>query len=242
MGASISRLQRAGGNSQAAIAGLEGEIAGGKLNLADPQYAGYQDPATRQAWLDSKIHETTKGKGSGILGKALKLIAIPAQALGGPVLGLGLRAAGELARTGSVKKIQLGRQAGHTALQQAAMAAAAGAGAAAPAVAGVGAGTGSAGTGILAGAKGLIGKVGSAISKNPLKAAQIGLAGLSAVQGAKRQGQADTLLQGATNRVLTPTPRVDLGSMFADPGNPYAPGRAVLPNRAAAAARAALGG
>src|SRR5438093_283500 len=108
MGASISRLQRAGGNSQAAIAGLENEIKSGQLNLRDPQYAGYLNPATRAAWENSKINQTTKGKYSGVLGGAVKLIskAAPLAALipgVGIPLAAGIGAAGRLAGGGGVK-------------------------------------------------------------------------------------------------------------------------------------------
>lgn len=43
------------------------------------------------------------------------------------------------------------------------------------------------------GVGGALGKIGSAIGKNPGKAAQIGLAGLSTIQGAQQQGKAGKL-------------------------------------------------
>ena len=79
------------------------------------------------------------------------------------------------------------------------------------------------------------------VQKNPLKAAQIGLGGLSAIQGAKRQGQSDELLRSSVNRLNTPRVRVDLSDTFADPNNPYALGRGAN-SSAQRNARYALGG
>lgn len=228
MGAEQSRLTKAGGNRQQAIAGL----------LADPspvvaaaraKYAN--DPAGFAAWENSKINETTKGKYSGVLGGAVKLIskAAPLAALipgVGIPLAAGIGAAGRLAGGEGVKGALVGGLEG---------------GAGAALLGGKGIGGVSALAKKATSSQGILTRAIDYAKRKPLQAAQIGLGAASAIQGAKRQGQADTLLQGATNRVSTVTPRVDLTDMFADPGNPYALGR-TGPNRAALAARAALGG
>src|SRR5258706_5383515 len=69
MGASISRLQRAGGNRQQAIQGLLNDPSP-VVAAAKAQYAN--DPAGFAAWENKKINETTKGKYSGVLGKAIQ--------------------------------------------------------------------------------------------------------------------------------------------------------------------------
>lgn len=87
---------------------------------------------------------------------------------------------------------------------------------------------------------GILGKAIDYVSKNPLKAAQYGSAALSTIQGARRQGQSDKLLNNAVGRLNAPRTPINLSSMFADPNDPYRGGGGT--NRAAGAARASLSG
>lgn len=101
-------------------------------------------------------------------------------------------------------------------------------------------GTGAKGAAGAAAKSGILGKAWDYIGKNPLKAAQYGSAALSTIQGARRQGQSDKLLNNAVGRLNAPRSPIDLSSMFADPNDPYRSGGG--PNRAAASARASLSG
>lgn len=65
-----------------------------------------------------------------------------------------------------------------------------------------------------------IGKIGDWITDDPLRAAQLGLGAVSAVQGAKAAGQANKYRTAALSRIAPPQ-REDLSGIFADEGNPY---------------------
>lgn len=250
MAASISRLARAGGDRQAAIAGLESDLASGKLNMSDPQYAGYRNPATRQAWLNSKISESTKGKYSGVLGKAVKFVSKAAPFVLPFVPGLGPIAAGALSAGAGLAG---GKNLKDSLLQGVAS----GAGSAVLGGQGYKGVTGAFGRakdialgksveGARAG--GLIGKGGflSRTAKSvggPLNLAQIGLAGANAIQGAQAGSRANAALDRSVGALpVGPAPaREDLSTLFADPANPYA-NMGTGPSRAARSARAALAG
>lgn len=87
---------------------------------------------------------------------------------------------------------------------------------------------------------GILGQVWGGITKNPLKAAQIGLGAMSAVQGAKRAGQADQLINRATAPLPSQNGRINLDSLFADESNPYSRPRGT--SLAAASAKRSLAG
>lgn len=91
------------------------------------------------------------------------------------------------------------------------------------------------------GAGGLLGKIGSAIGKDPMKAAQIGLAGLGTLQGAQQQAKAgkintqiqeqamaeqaqrNALKQQLMARIGQPPPQApNLSSLYAGSSNPFA--------------------
>lgn len=244
MGASISRLQRAGGDRNAAIAGL----------LADPspvvaaaraKYAN--DPAGMQTWVNQKINETTKGKYHGVLGKIGKVVekVAPIAALAipglGPVASAAIAAGGTAAgRAAQGKSVNVGNTlltgaagyAGNKLLRgQGVKALIGGAPNAAGAAGTAAAAGGGGGSGLLHGALDWAGK-------HPLDAAQLALAGVGTIQGAQRAGQADELRRGALASV-DPNAHAAMGPpSTVDPNNPY--GGQVTYNRARRAALASL--
>ena len=251
MGASISRLQRSGGDVNAARASLDADYTAGKFSPA--QRALYENPATRDAFYQKYTNQTTKGKYSGVLGKAVKLVskAAPLAAL---IPGVGvpaaaaIGAAGRLAGGGGVKGAVIGGLEG-------------GAGAAllggegykglggvvdrakdliGGKVATEGANVGKR-VGGLVGSGGLLSKASKGVG-GPLNLASLGLAGANAIQSAQAGGRANQALDRALSALPTQAPpqREDLSSLFADPANPYSGG--MPPKRAARSAAAALAG
>lgn len=248
MAASISRLARAGGDRQAAIQGLLSDPSP-VVAAAKAKYAN--DPAGLQTWINSKINETTKGKYSGVLGKAVKFVSKAAPFVLPLIPGLGVPAAAALSAGAGV--------AGGKNLKDALL---------------QGAGTG-AGTALLGGqgykgvgraferaknfalgkvgetgtrAGGLIGKGGllSRTAKSvggPLNLAQIGLAGANAIQGAQAGSRANAALDRSVGALpVGPAPAPEnLSALFADSANPYG-GGTPPPGRAARSARMALAG
>lgn len=241
MGASISRLQRAGGNRQAAIQGLLNDPSP-VVAAAKAKYAN--DPAGLAAWEDSKINQTTKGKYSGVLGKAIQGISKIAPYALPFVPGLGPLAVGALsAGAGLAGGKNLSQSLTQGALSYGG-AKLLGGGALSKAK-GMVAGPAAA-TAATPGAGGFLSNVGnslvSSITKDPLKAAQYGLAGYSALQGAKAQSRSNSTLDralGSLGSESTLRPE-DLSGIYGDPGNPYAVSG--KPNSALSAARRALGG
>lgn len=242
MGASISRLQRAGGNRQAAIAGLESDIQSGKLNMNDPQYAAYRDPATRAAWENQKIGETTKGKYSGVFGKAIQGLSKIAPYIAPFIPGIGpLAAAAISAGAGLAGGKNLGQSLTQGALTYGGAKLFGGAGSLNKAKGLIGATPATSGSG------GFLSNIGNSlltsIEKDPLKAAQYGLAGYSALSGAKAQGRSNAALNtalGSLGSESTLRPE-DLSGIYGDPSNPYSQNPA-RPNSALSSARRALGG
>lgn len=245
MGASISRLQRAGGNYAAARAQLQSEIDSG-AKLSGDQRALYQrDP---EGFFTKYLNQTTKGKYHGVLGKIGKVVekVAPIAALAIPGLGpvasaaiaAGGSAAGRLAQgksvnVGSELLTGAGAYAGNKLLKgQGVKALIGNPGAAAPAAGAAGAipGAPAAGGNILDRALGWAGK-------HPLDAAQLALAGVGTLQGAQRAGQADTMRSGALASVDPNAHAAGLPSTV-DPSNPY--GAPVPYNRARRAALASL--
>lgn len=236
-GPSASRLTKAGGNVAQARADLFADPnANNQAILAAAKRQFASDPAGYERWIDRKLHQTTKGKFSGPLGAIGKVVTKVAPYALPFIPGLGPIAAGALsAGVGLAGGKNLKQSLTQGALTGGASALLGGQG-----YKGVGGAFDRAKGAIkAAGATG----IGKAIAKDPLKAATIGLSGLSAIQGAKRAGQADTLINRATSAIptLAAPARVDLSSMFADPTNPYATAPNV-PKRAAGAARYALAG
>jgi hypothetical protein len=123
VGASISRLQRAGGDRDAAINDLLTNPNAAK-HVAEARVKYANDPAGMQAWIEKKINETTKGKYSGVIGGVVKTVgklaplaamipgvglplaagigaaggAISGGGVGGAVKGAGMAALGKLAK------------------------------------------------------------------------------------------------------------------------------------------------
>lgn len=103
MGASISRVARAGGDANAAAQQLMAEIQSGAVKLDPAQQAAFSNPATRDAWISHAINQSTKGKFSGPLGAIGKVVskvapfALPLIPGIGPLAaGLGSAAIGKL--------------------------------------------------------------------------------------------------------------------------------------------------
>lgn len=224
MGASISRLQRAGGDRKAAIAGLLSDPSP-VVAAAKTKYAN--DPAGLQTWIDQKINETTKGKYHGVIGKIGKVVSTvaPIAALAipglGPLAAAGIAAGGRAAgRALQGKSFDLGDTLKSGAVGGAGNLALGGQGVnrvrsligGAPAAAGTAAAAG--------GGKGILGGITDYVTHHPLDAAQIALAGYGTVAGAKSAGQADQLRQRALNSV-NPNATIDFGLPGADPFDPY---------------------
>lgn len=114
MGASKSRLDKAGGNVQAATQALIDEFNAGGQGWSAAQKAAFANPATRQAFIDRQIRQSTKGKYSGALGAIGKVVtkAAPFAALipgVGPLLAGGISAAAKLAGGGNlIQALQAG--------------------------------------------------------------------------------------------------------------------------------------
>lgn len=87
-GAQQSRLAKAGGDPQAALAGLEQEYQSGAQGWSAAQKAAYENPATRDAWAQKQIGQSTKGKYSGFGGSLVKAIGKVAP-LAGLIPGVG---------------------------------------------------------------------------------------------------------------------------------------------------------
>lgn len=235
-GPSASRLTKAGGDPRVALASLDAEYRAGAPGWSPAQKAAYANPATHDAWAAQQIGQTTKGKFSGPLGAIGKVVTkVAPYAL--PLLpGLGPLGAGVI----SAGVGKLGGKSWKQSLTQGALTGGASALLGGQGYKGV--------DGVLDRAKSAVsaaGKtgLGKAIAKDPLKAATIGLAGLSAVQGAKRAGQADELINRATSNLpsFAAPERVNLDSIFADPNDPYRTGTGT-PRKAAGNARYALAG
>lgn len=175
-GASQSRLAKAGGNAQLAAQSLAQEFAAGAPGWSAEQKAAYANPATRDAFIARQIGQSTKGKYSGALGGAVKLIgkAAPLAALAIPGLGAlgaaGIGAIGGAARGGGIGGILGGAAMG---------------------------GLGSAAIGSVGGAVGGLQKLGI----TPAQAIQGGLAGLGMIQGAQQQGQANRINADVLNQL-----------------------------------------
>lgn len=92
MGAQKSRLEKAGGDANAAIQSLIDEYQAGARGWSPAQIAAFENPATRDAWLQKQIGQSTKGKFSGVLGGVAK-VALKAA----PLVGLAIPSLSPLA-------------------------------------------------------------------------------------------------------------------------------------------------
>lgn len=248
MAASASRLTKAGGNRQEAIAGLLSDPSP-VVAAAKAKYAN--DPAGMQAWIDKKINETTKGKYSGVLGKAVKFVSKAAPFVLPFVPGLGPIAAGALsagAAAAGGKNLKdslltgVASGAGSAVLGGQGYKGVSGAFGRAKDIALGKVGTAGTRAGGLIGKGGLLSQASKGVG-GPLNLAQLGLAGANVISSAKAGGRADAALDrslGALPIGPAPAPE-DLSHLFADPANPYS-GGAPPPARAAKNARAALAG
>lgn len=86
------------------------------------------------------------------------------------------------------------------------------------------------------GGGGVLGKLGDWVTDDPLRAAQLGLGAVNAVQGQQAANQANKYRAAALSRIAQP-PREDLSSIFADQG-PYSGGGSGTAKRAAVRALA----
>jgi len=236
-GPSASRLAKAGGDQRVALQQLTAEYNAGAQGWSPAQKAAYENPATHDAFATRLINQSTKGKFSGPFGGVAK-VALKAAPFVLPLIpGVGPLAAG-------VASAAAGKLSGKSWGQSLTQGALTGAGSA------LLGGKGYKGvSGVLGRAKSAVKAagatgIGKAVAKDPLKAAQIGLAGASAIQGAKRASQADSLIDRATGNLpaFTPSRRVDLSQIFNDPNNPYAAQPPTTMLGAPGAARRALAG
>lgn len=80
---------------------------------------------------------------------------------------------------------------------------------------------GGGGVGTAGGGGGILGRIKDFITSNPARAASLGIAGAGLISGARREGEADSLLKAARARLAEPEAE-DLSGLFAGSGNPYA--------------------
>ena len=251
-GASRSRLQKAGGDLALAKQSLADEYAAGARGWSGAQRAAYENPATREAFVTRQIGQSTKGKYSGVLGKIANVATKAAPFVAPLIPGVGLVGAGLIsAAAGKARGKSL-----KASLLQGAGSAAGSALLGGKGIKGVGAafaraknlvrgGAGTAATAAAPGGKSFLSKaagtVWGAIKSDPLKAAQLGLAGLGTIQAGRAGGRQNALLDrslGALGPGTEPAAE-DLSTLFADEANPYA--RRATRGRAARAATASLG-
>lgn len=252
MGAQRSRLEKAGGNAELASQQLADEFAAGAPGWSAAQKAAYSNPATRDAFVQRQINQTTKGKYSGVLGKIGKAVTTLAPIAAPFIPGVGPLAAAAIsagARAGTraiegksfdlgdTLKYGAGSYIGAKALGGRGVKALIG-GAGKPGVTdAVSGAAGAAGAGGGGGGN-LIDRAIGWAGKHPLDAAQIALAGIGTVQGAQRAGQADQLRRRALSSV---DPNAPFNAGLPDETDPYNPygGRPPI-NRARRAALASL--
>lgn len=236
MGASISRVQRAGGNVASARAQLQSEIDSGQLQDKGELALYHRDP---EAFFQKYLGQTTKGKYHGVLGKIGHVVEQVAPIAALAIPGLGPIAAGAIAAGGSA----LGRAAqgksvnvGGTLLKGAVT------GAAdyglrkltgrAPVSGSAASGTPESMSGIQGlfgdlnpvaaasgGLRGALSQAGNYALKHPGDVARFGLGTLGAVQGARQQGKADQLINRSLAPLNQPNPYADLN--VGSYGNPY---------------------
>lgn len=250
MSAQASLLAKAGGNRAAAIQSLQDSFDAGAKGWSPAQRAAFTNPATRDAYIERQINQSTKGKFSGVLGKIGKVVSTVAPYALPLIPGLGPVAAAALAATSA-------KLSGKNLKQSLTQGALTGAGSALLGGKGVKGLvgvpgkvsrflTGPGGTAAEAataaatpggGGGGILGKIGDFVSHHPADAAQIALAGYGTLEGAKSAGHADELRRGSLNRLNT-NPTVDLGLPSTDPFDPYA--QAAASNRARRVALSAL--
>jgi hypothetical protein len=232
MSAQASRLAKAGGNRALAVQGLQDEFDAGARGWSAAQKAAFTNPATRDAYVDRQINQSTKGKFSGVLGKIGKVVSTVAPYALPLIPGLGPVAAGLLSATAG----KLSGKSLKSSLLQGAGSAAGSAllggkgvkglvglpGKVSHFLTGPGAAATTAAQAATSGSgKGIIGRIGDFVGQHPLDAAQIALAGYGTLEGAKSAGQADALRTGSLNRLNT-NPTVDLGLPPTDQFDPYA--------------------
>lgn len=245
MGAQKSRLAKAGGNYDAARQQLQSEIDSGAAHLSGDQAAFYQrDP---EGFFAKYLNQSTKGKYSGVLGKVAKVAKVAAPIAAafvpgiGPLAAAGLAAgakaggdvlAGEKFDLGGTLAAGVGGYAGNTLTGGQGYKAITGGGSSvAPVTAVAGSGGG--------GGPNILSRVGDWITEDPLRAAQLGLGAVNAVQGQQAASKANRLRSQSLARLNTPQ-REDLSTLFADEGNPYSRSSPGTAKRAAV--RALAGG
>lgn len=92
------------------------------------------------------------------------------------------------------------------------------------------------------GGRGILGGVWDYIRNNPMQAAQIGLGGYSAIQGARREHAANAAVNRALEGVAAAPTSMDLSGEFSDPSNPFARSTRAKGGALSAANRALAGG